>query len=82
MDDGVSMRGRREGRQEDGTAAVWTSSLPARLLKVIIELLTRDSLHHPSVLHPSPILTIPGCPIERELAGQQQDELNRLILER
>lgn len=26
--------GRQEGRQEDGTAAVWASSLLARLLKV------------------------------------------------
>lgn len=44
---GISVEG-REGRREDGTAAVWASSLLARLLKVIIELLTRDSLH-PSI---------------------------------
>lgn len=36
---GISVEG-REGRLEDGTAAVWASSLLARLLKVIIELLT------------------------------------------
>lgn len=34
---------RREERGQEGTAAVWASSLLARLLKVIIEFLCRAS---------------------------------------
>lgn len=48
---GITVEG-RVGAREDGTAAVCASSLLARLLKVITERLTRDSLH-PSVYHPS-----------------------------
>lgn len=45
----------REEREEEGTAAVWASSLLARLLKVIIEFLCRAS---------PPCGTVLGCELD------------------
>lgn len=45
----------REEHEEEGTAAVWASSLLARLLKVIIEFLCRAS---------PPCGTVLGCEVD------------------
>lgn len=51
---------RREGEEQEGTAAVWASSLLARLLKVIIEFLSSGS---------------PPCLPNRQREGRSEGEV-------